>query len=148
MAANPSQRIKGQEVSVLISRDNVLEDTLVDIQNFNSEDELEIKSMGYLGEKSNRKDEVYNGTKLDFEMNIHRAAYFQFRRAILDRAQRNNPNIRFDVTIVSSFPNGETEVETFPDVKFGPIPRNIPARGDYVKIKLSGEVQGTTEVQE
>ena len=33
---NPAQRIKGQEVSILVTLDSVLQDTIVDIQSFKS----------------------------------------------------------------------------------------------------------------
>ena len=66
-----AQRIKGQEVSLLITNAGELEDTLTDIQNFNMEYEFETKSQGYLGEKTNRQDSIFNGIKFDFEIHVH-----------------------------------------------------------------------------
>jgi hypothetical protein len=137
---NPAQRIKGQETSILWTQDSQLQATLTDIQNFNMELEFEIKSQGYLGEKTNRKDEIYNGTKFDMELNIHTQDFFKFRQAIKDRAQRNTPDVQFNITTVLQFPNGQTPVTRLPDCFFGPNPMTISSRGDYVKIKLTGEV--------
>jgi hypothetical protein len=136
---NPAQRIKGQEVSILITTDGNLEDTLVDIQNFNMEGEFEIKSQGYLGEKTNRKDDVYNGVKFDLELHIHKQDWFVFQQKIKDRAQRNIPDTTFNITGVFAFPNGDTPTLLIPDAYFGPQPLNITSRGDYVKVKLAGE---------
>lgn len=135
----PGQRIKGQEVSILIVRDGVLEAELTDIQNFNFEPETEIKTQGYLGEKTNRKDEIYNGVKGDMELNLHSQDWFVFMNAVLDRAKRNAPDVQFNISAVLAFPNGQTPTVLFPDVKFGPFPHNTPSRGDYFKVKVSFE---------
>jgi len=135
----PAQRIKGQEVQILIIRGGALEDTLTDIQSFNLEVQLRVLSMGYLGEKNNRKDDVYDGVKFDFELHIHTQDYLNFLGAILDRARRNTPDVQFNITGVFSFPNGDTPTLLIPDAHFGSQPINIGSRGDYVKIKVEGE---------
>jgi hypothetical protein len=138
---NPSQRIKGQEVTVLITDNGVLQTTLVDIQSFEVEAEFELKSMGYLGEVSNRKDEIYNGCKFTMELHLHTEDWFTFQQDIKNKAQRINPNLIFNITSVLSFPNGQTPSLTIPDAHFGANPLTISARGDYVKVKLEGEAQ-------
>ncbi len=141
---NPSQRIKGQEVSVLLTRDTVLEETLTDVQNFNLTPEYEIKSAGYLGEKTNRKDYIFNGGKFDMELHLHKQDYFKYFVAVLDKAQRNTPDVVFNITGVFSFPNGDTPTLLLADVVFGPMPLNVSARGDYVKVKIEGECETIT----
>jgi hypothetical protein len=134
-----AQRIKGQEVQILVIRAGSLEDTLTDIQSFNLEVQLRTLVQGYLGEKNNRKDDIYDGVKFDMELNIHTEDYFTFLGAILDRARRNTPDVQFNITGVFSFPNGQTPTLLLPDVHFGAQPITIGSRGDYVKIKLEGE---------
>jgi len=135
----PSQRIKGQEVAVLIVRDGSLEAELTDIQNFNFEVQTEIISQGYLGEKTNRKDDVYRGVKFDMELHLHASDWFTFLAAVLDRTKRNTPDVVFNISAVMSFPNGDTPTVLIRDVKFGAFPHSVPERGDYVKIKVEGE---------
>lgn len=134
----PAQRLKGQEVSVLITRGGVLEDTLVDIQSFTMEVMMEIKGMGYLGEKTNRYDDIFNGVKFDMELHLHTQDFLTFLSAALDRAKRNTPDVIFNIVGVFAFPNGQTPTLILNDVKFGAFPMNVPARGDYVKFKLEG----------
>lgn len=131
-----TQRIKGQEVAVLITRAGVLEDTLTHIMNFNLVLKLEIKEQGYLGDPTDEVDEIFHGIKGDFELHIARAAYFDFAQAIIDRAQRLTPDVVFNITAVLNFPNGEVVTAMAPDVKFGELPMNIGSRGDYVKSKV------------
>lgn len=137
----PSQRIKGQEVSVLITAAGALQDSLTDIQNFEVEGEFEIKSQGYLGEKTNRKDEIYNGCKFSMEMHLHKQDWFIFQKQIKDRAQRNTPDVIFNITAVLAFPDGTTPTILISDAFFGPQPLNVSSRGDYVKVKLEGEAE-------
>ena len=132
----PQQRIKGQEVTLLIVRDGALEAELTDIQNFNAEFMLEQIAQGYLGEKTERHDEVYKGTKGDMELHTHSEDVFVFIQALIDRAKRNTPDVVFNISAVMAFPNGQTPTVLFPDVKFGPVPLNLPSRGEYAKFKF------------
>jgi hypothetical protein len=133
---NPAQRVKGQEVSILITTDDVLEETLVDIQNFDLEAKFEIKEVGYLGEKTNRHDEIYNGCKGSLELHMHKQDFFRFQFNIKQRARRETPDRIFNITAVAAFPNGDTPQILVPDVFFGSNPLNVNSRGDYVKAKL------------
>lgn len=141
-----AQRIKGQEVSILIVQDQELQSTLTDIQNFNIEDLLEIISKGYLGEKTERKDYIYKGSKFDMELNLHAQDYFAFRQATINKAQRITPDVLFNITCILNFPNGDTPEVLLPDCSFGPMPMNVTSRGDYVKVKIQGEV-GSVDVE-
>lgn len=132
------QRIRGSEVTLSIIRDSQLEAELVDVMNFNFEIQSEQKVQGYIGEPSNRVDDIYNQTKLDFEMNNHSADWQAFVQAILDRQARRTPDIVFNIAATFFYPSGDTKTITFPDVKFGAIPINIASRGDYVKWKFDG----------
>lgn len=116
-----------------------MEAELTDIQSFNAELQTEIKSQGYLGEKTNRKDEIFNGVKFDFEMHAHSPDFFDFQAAIIDRAKRTTPDVIFNISGIFSFPSGDVRKLILPDVKFGPMPINVPERGDYVKMKFEGE---------
>lgn len=139
------QRIKGQEVVINIVNDGVLEDTLTSVTEFNDEDMLEVKSSGFLGETTNRYDDIYNGTKFDFTLNLATQDWFKFKQAIKDRARRVRPDLVFNVTATYFFPNGDAPTITYPDVKWGPIPKNVPSRGDYVKVKMEGSVEDTDD---
>ncbi len=133
-----AQRIKGQEVSILITNAGELEDTLTDIQNFNMEFELETKSQGYLGEKTNRQDSIWNGVKFDFELHVHTEDVWSFLQAIHDKAQRLTPDTVFNISGIFTYPNGDQPEILLSDVSFGAVPVNIGSRGDYVKFKMQG----------
>ncbi len=140
------QRIKGQEVSILISVDDDLQTELTDIQNFNIELDIELLEQGYLGEGNSRYDEIFKGAKFDFEMHTHSQDCLVLAQAVLDRASRKTPNTVFNIVATLSYPNGDTPVVTLPDCHFGALPINIPGRTEYVKIKVQGAV-GTPDLK-
>lgn len=131
-----NQRIKGQEVSLTIVADGNLQTELTDIRSFDAEVMIENKEEGYLGEKSDRFDEIYKGAKGSFEIHMHSGDYFDYMRSIIDRAQRNTPDVTFSVAGTMFFPSGETRTMAFNDITFGGQPINVPARADYVSVKI------------
>lgn len=134
----PSQRIKGQEVQLLLVRGGALEDTLTDCQDFEFEPKLEVKEQGYLGEKSNRHDEIFNGVKFTGTLHLHSQLWFTYSMAIVAKAKRQTPDVTFNISCVFSFPNGDTPAVLLSDVHFGAQPHGIRSRGDYVSVKIEG----------
>ncbi len=137
-------RIKGQEVTILLSQDGELLDEFTEISNFSIEETIDIMSKGYLGEKTERKDQMYKGIKGSFEMDLATTTYFRFRDSVINKAKRITPDVEFKISAVLSFPNGETPTCTLPNVTFGSLPMDISGRADYIKIKLSFECQEMT----
>ncbi len=134
-----TERVKGQECNVIIVQDSQVQDTLTEISNFNGELSFEIKTQGYLGEKTNRKDYIYNGAKFDFEMHTHSQGWVTLVQAQLSLAKRTTPNTVFNITLVLEYPNGDTPSALFSNCSFGALPINVAGRGEYVKHKVVGE---------
>lgn len=132
------QDIKGQEVTIIYTRGGVVEDTLTDTSDFEFEPKLELKERGYLGEKSNRHDEIFNGAKFTGTINLTKQDWFVYQKAIIDRAKRKTPDIVFNITGVLLFPGGDAPTVLLPDVHYGPQPQGIRGRGDYLTIKIEG----------
>jgi hypothetical protein len=133
-----AQRIKGQEATVIITRGGQTEDTLNAIKNLNVEFQGEIKSQGYLGEKTNRQDDVFNGVKFDYEIDTSSQDWLNFVVAIHDRMKRNNPTLVINVTASLLYPNLDNPDIFLPDAKFGPIGMTIGGRTDYIGKKFQG----------
>ena len=133
------QRIKGQEIQILVVRAGELEDTLTDIQSFNVSVDQALLSVGYLGEKTNRKDYIFNGIKGDMQLHLHKAIWFQFVASQVAKAKRETPDVQFNITGVFFFPNSEVKTMLIPDVAWGEIPHNVNSRGDYLSVRLQFE---------
>jgi hypothetical protein len=129
-------RPRGEEVFVNIVRSGVLENTFTAISSFHGETTLEIIEKGYLGEKSNRHDSIYNGSKGSIEMDLQTQDWYTFLDAVKARAKMETPDIQISISKTILFPNGDTPTITYVDVQFGPIPEDTGARNNYVKVKL------------
>lgn len=131
-----SDRLKGQEVSIRVVQGGTVVNTIDSVSAFNENVMLELKENGYLGETVNRFDEILNGFGGDFEFHIAQASWQELELSIIDRATRRQPDLIFNVIRTDFYPNGDTAITTYSDVKWGPIPKNIPSRGDYVKPRM------------
>lgn len=131
----PDQRLKGQEVSIRIIDAGSVVAAIDTVSTFNDGVDLEIKEAGYLGEFTNRFDEVLNGFSGDLETNLTRADSATLDDAIIAKAKRESPALVFNVIRTDFFPNGDSNIYTYEDVHWGQIPTTIGARGDFVKKK-------------
>src|SRR5262245_45375144 len=93
-----AQRIKGQEPTVIITRDGTVEAEITDIVSFEVADKLEIKEQGFLGETTNRHDYIFNGCKGNLEMQLHSQDWFLLKKAIKDKARRITPDVEINIT--------------------------------------------------
>ncbi len=135
------QRVKGQEVNVLFVRASVLEQSLTNVQDASFEVEFEVITKKYLGNKSDTKDDIYNGIKGDYTLHLHNQEWFDYLAAIKDRAQRRTPDVVFNITAVLAFPNGQTPSILVPDIKFSGVPIKMGSRNEYVEIKHAWEAE-------
>lgn len=130
------QRLKGQEVSIRVIEAGNVVTTIDAISVFNEQVALELKEQGYLGETVNRFDELLNGFGGDFEFHVNRADWHSLVESILERATREVPDRTFNVVRTDFYPNGDSAIFTYQDVKWGPIPTSVASRGDYVKPRM------------
>lgn len=127
------QRLKGQEVSIRIVSGGNVETSIDSVSVFNEQVALELKEAGYLGETVNRFDEILNGFGGDMEFHVATASWNNLVESIIARATRAQPDLVFNVIRTDFFPNGDSAIYTYQDVKWGSVPTTISSRGDYVK---------------
>lgn len=130
------QRLKGQEVSVRVIQAGNVVTSIDSVSAFNDNVALELKEQGYLGETVNRFDDILNGYGGDFEFHVNRADWNDLVELIIARATRAQPDLVFNVVRTDFYPNGDTSVFTYQDVKWGAIPTSVASRGDYVKPRM------------
>lgn len=131
------QRIKGQEVEVLLVMDNVVQDQLTAVKNFQMSYDFEILTEKYLGEKSDRFDEIFNGYSGSFGINFDSPDVFDFFNAVKDRAQRRTPGTKVNIKATLNFPSGERRRVLLQDAYFEGIPTNFGGRSEYGESTLS-----------
>lgn len=137
-----SQRIKGQEVRVTMISPAGTEESIGSggVSSFELEFKTEILSEGYLGETTERKDDIFRGVGGRMEFHLDRQSYFQFVQRVTDRSQRRTPaDARFNVLASLTFPNGQRPRILLEDVFFGPLPINVGGRDEYVSATVEFE---------
>jgi len=131
-----SQRIKGQETEVLILVDGSIVETVTDVRSFEVAAKLELKEEGYLGEATNRYDEIFNGVRGRMELHIENDDIFDLWSSIIDRAKRRQPGTQINIKSTLNFPNGDRPRILISDAFFGESPLNFASRGDYGTVGL------------
>lgn len=131
-----SQRLIGQNVSVIIIQDSTPIEEISCIRSFSFTYELEVKSEGYLGEMSERKDSIYKGVKMDMEIHTNNHKIFSLIKSAVDKAKRRTPGVRINLKCSLTWPNGDVARVTFPDVEFGAFPISVGGRAEYVSVKV------------
>lgn len=129
-------RLKGQEVEVRVIRAGSIEQSLTDVVSFEFSPKLEIKTQGYLGETTDRHDDVYAGCTGKMTLHLEGSKAQKFVRDVIDRARRRITTFKVNILATVSFPDGETQRVLFPDCKFGNPPTSLGGRSDYVSMTL------------
>jgi hypothetical protein len=129
-------RLKGQEISIRVIDDGVVDSTIDSVASFNDEAMLELKEDGFLGELVNRFDEIFNGFGGDMEIQLTKGNWIQLQLAIIERAQRKVLSRVFNVVRTDLFANGDTIIYTYSDVNWGPMTSTVASRADFAKVKM------------
>lgn len=133
-----AQRIKGSEVTAIVTSPDGREDSIDAIGSLSLTIQIELLSEGYLGESANRRDEIYNGVEGSLELHLERGAYFDLVTKIKNRAARRTAATdRFDLMAIFAFPNGDRRRAIIRDVHFGEIPVESSGRGEYVSSTIN-----------
>ena len=132
-------RIKGQEVSLQLTQDGTVLNAFSDIQSCEVEGQFEILSEGYLGEGSNRKDEVFMGVSGSLECHFGTKDALLFMRDLMDRATRRTAGTAVNLRTSLRFPDGDRLKIILPDLAFGAFPISFGGRSEYVRVTLNFE---------
>ena len=116
-----------------------LEAAITAIRNFNLQLELKVLEEGYLGEVTNRHDDIFEGVSGSFETVPEGKDIFVLDQFLIERAQRKRDinASQVNATAKFNFPNGDAPVLLVPDMKFDPTSINTSGRDQYVAAPYS-----------
>lgn len=135
-----TQRIKGQEVELILVEDNVPLTGIADVRSFSMEAQLEILKEGYLGETTDRRDSVYRGFSGSMELHFENRDVIDLTRRLIDKARRRTAGSRINCKVTLVFPEGGERVRVLlKNLEFGAIPLGFGSRADYGTISLPFE---------
>ena len=123
-------RIRGESVEIQVIDGGQLT-SINDIRSFEFAAQLEILREGYLGETSDRRDEIYRGYRGRMELHFENQDFLEFMRSVIDRARRRRLGVQINIKATLNFPNGESPIVNLIDCYFGEIPVTFGSRTDY-----------------
>jgi hypothetical protein len=135
----PSYRVRGQEVSVQVVQDGKIVAELNDVKSFDVEFQMDVMKEGYLGEFTDRRDDMFKGISGKIEFHIENNAPFDFINAVVQRSQSRVKGTQFNVQSTVNLPNGQVKRLLVNDIFFSSIPVNVSGRSDYVTYSLPYE---------
>lgn len=131
-----SARIKGQEVSLLFVANGTPLATVTGFKSCEFEFMLDRLQEGYLGETSDRFDDILKGLRISAELHVENQDVFLFLQQVIDRATRRNANVKINLQATLNFPNGDRPKLYANDLFFGAIPLTFGGRADYGTLKI------------
>lgn len=134
-------RLKGQETEVRLVVDNNVIENVTDVRSFEVAIQLEVLREGYLGETTDRRDEVYRGVRGRIELHFENQSVFDLFSSIANRARRRQPGTQISIKSSLRFPNGQNKLLTVPNVFFGEIPIGFPGRAEFATVGLDFEAE-------
>lgn len=101
--------------------------------------QFELQREGYLGETTDRRDEVNRGVRGRMEVHFEDRAILDMIQRILDRAARREPGLVININATLNFPNGTRVPIQIPNAFFGEAPMSFGSRTDYGTVGLEFE---------
>ncbi len=137
MRRNMEQRLLGQDTTIRVIQDGVMVAEIAAIGNFDGSIDLEIKEDQFLGRKAADFSDVFNGYSGGLEFQTATAGWTEFADAVIARATREDPSAVFNVVRQDLYADGTSNVFTYLDVAWGPLPENFSGRKEFAKFKLA-----------
>jgi hypothetical protein len=126
---------------VLLVADNVPQTTITDVRSFEVAFQLELLREGYLGETTDRRDEIFRGVRGRLELHFENQDVFNLFALIVARARRREPGAVVNIKATLNFPNGDRPRVNIGNAFFGEIPIAFGGRSEYGTIGLEFEAE-------
>jgi hypothetical protein len=139
-------RLIGQDCSVTIIQDNQPLTTIDTIKSIEVTVLLDIIKEGFLGQTTDRRDEVYHGVSGKIEAQLSGTDLLLLVESIRRRAKNRRSGTRITTKSTFIFPDGDRAIYVIPDLKFGNIPLGVRGRTEFVEMSLDFEADDMTFV--
>lgn len=139
------QRAKGEDVVISLfqlsnGNKSKIQD-IVDIKNYEITFNLELLKEGYLGQSTDRLDDIYRGVTGSLEFHFSDAGALKLIQSAVARARRRagsqqGPLMSFSHQATLYLPDGTRAIISVPEMFFGPIPLTSGGREQFLGVKL------------
>jgi len=134
-----AERIKGQEVSITFIEGGKVVHEVNDVQSADVEFQMEILSEGFLGETTDRKDDVFRGVSGRVTIHLEDSESLSFFHRLIARSRRHIDTFHVHMYMTLDFPSSGDPVLVLYDIRFGAIPLSMSDRASYTTVDLEFE---------
>lgn len=129
-------RVKGEDTSITLVSSTGTEESFGDVKSFDITFERDILSEGYLGQKTEKKDDIFKGVTGKMVVHFEKAEALDTVQRMNNKTQGRLPGEQFEIATTIPFADGQKRRIILSDVAIGSIPIGISSRSDYVEISL------------
>jgi hypothetical protein len=143
------KRLRGDQCFIkLIQNNGVAQETWKAVASFDITTNNSVLEEEFLGETAKRFDAIFDGYEISCEAQMFSTDEEALEDAIIAKNQRRGASAaqRFDITVTTVYPSGQTTTRVLEDVEFGPIKTSIGGRSDYVKISFEGKCSTASRI--
>ena len=130
------ERIKGQEVRVVLVVNRRPVTTVSACRSLDFGFDQEIKSEGYLGETSERKDTIFKGIDGKLEFHLEGRELLDIAAYTVEISRRRVASAKVNLQFALRFPGARPVQVIAPNVVFGKWPFQIGGRAEYVSVSV------------
>ena len=136
-------RAMGKSVQVRVLRNGSIVTEITAIKSLTMTTNQRIITEGYLGESTQREDEIADDISLSFSAAPEGPQILLLQQMIYDRATvRVFNHEKVSMTYRVSFPSGQIARVTVPDLFFDPIPLAMSGRDAYLDVSFTAKATG------
>lgn len=136
-------RLKGQEIQIRLTQGRQLLRTLTAIETLTWTIMSDILRKGYLGETTERKDDIYKGSKVEFGFDAESKEPFVMVAALRDRMQKRTAaaNAQVNIMFTCNLADGTRPRILIPDLKFQDPSLAFANRESYAGFRFQCEAE-------
>jgi hypothetical protein len=131
------QGIKGQDTVIQVIKGGSVEKSLTSVKDFSIQFDISILSTGYIGETTERKDEVFRGVSGKITVDWTDPNIVDFVDSLVKRARRELPYFSVNIMSTITDANGDAKRIIIPDAFFENPDANMTGRDAYMETTLT-----------
>lgn len=129
-------RVKGEDTLITLVSSTGTETSFGDVKSFDLTFERDILSEGYLGQNTEKKDDIFKGVTGKMVVHFEKADALDLIGRMNAKTQKRLPGEQFEIASTITFPDGSKRRIVLSNVAIGSIPIGAGSRADYVEISL------------
>ncbi|RJO64870.1 MAG: hypothetical protein C4523_17710 [Myxococcales bacterium] len=109
--------LRGDAVDISVEVNGQTKEVFTCAKSIDTTFNVDTEQVGYLGQSTDRTEEVFNGANATIELDQNTPEYLKLISFFVGRARQRLPGVKVNVSAKYTFPTGETQTVILQDVK-------------------------------